>query len=317
MSIISGPVLSVNSTKILCLPSRNGKRQLTVYSNAVVTALAKQDGPWAKQDSPWAKQDGPWAKQDGPSVNALCLPVPTPHSVKFEHVPNDIFTQCHNSFDIRTPKGAATYGISLTSSKRGMIPIQFHGSYEVILVPSLGDIDRIPPRFTILTREVIEFLNASYPINFGIILCKLKNGAVDYEPFAYSHDIQANTQLFFPTKHYHIHNESQTKEYDDEEVGWSNGFGNSLLGGNMMGLLSRNMPKLVNTRFADDWDHEIYSAGTPVWCHESSKKGMRNTNAINWNQIPADFQLGPSTVLRCKEIVGHSANVDIEMPVAV
>ena len=296
MSIISGPVLSVNSTKILCLPSRNGKRQLTVYSNAVVTALAKQDGP---------------------SVNALCLPVPTPHSVKFEYVPNDIFTQCHNSFDIRTPKGAATYGISLTSSKRGMIPIQFHGSYEVILVPSLGDIDRIPPRFTILTREVIEFLNASYPINFGIILCKLKNGAVDYEPFAYSHDIQANTQLFFTTKHYHVHNESQTKEYDDEEVGWSNGFGNSLLGGNMMGLLSRNMPKLVNTRFADDWDHEIYSAGTPVWCHENSKKGMRTTNAINWNQMPADFQLGPSTVLRCKEVIGHSANVDIEMPVAV
>jgi hypothetical protein len=294
MSIISGPVLSVNSTKILCLPSRNGKRQLTVYSNAVVT-------PWA----------------DGPSVNALCLPVPTPHSVKFEHVPNDIFTQCHNSFDIRTPKGAATYGISLTSSKRGMIPIQFHGSYEVILVPSLGDIDRIPPRFTILTREVIEFLNASYPINFGIILCKLKNGAVDYEPFAYSHDIQANTQLFFPTKHYHTHNESQTKEYDDEEVGWSNGFGNSLLGGNMMGLLSRTMPKLVNTRFADDWDHEIYSAGTPVWCHENSKKGMRTTNAINWNQMPADFQLGPLTVLRCKEVIGHSANVDIEMPVAV
>ena len=65
MSIISGPVLSVNSTKILCLPSHNGKRQLTVYSNFVAT----------------------------PSENAICLPVPTPHSVKFEYIPNDIFTQ--------------------------------------------------------------------------------------------------------------------------------------------------------------------------------------------------------------------------------
>ena len=288
MSIISGPVLSVNSTKIICLPSRNGKRQLTVYSNVVAT----------------------------PSENAMCLPVPTPHSVKFENIPNDIFTQCHNSFDIRTPRGAATYG--MTSSANGTLPIQFHGSYEVILVPSLGDINRIPPRFTILTQDVIEFLNASYPINFGIILCKLKKGSVDYEPFAYSHDIQANTQLFFPTKHYHVHNQSQkAAEYDDEEVGWSNGFGSSLLGGSMMSLLSRTMPKLVNTRFADDWDHEIYSAGTPVWCHESSKKGMRNTNAINWNQMPVDFQLGPSTVLRCKEVIGHSSNVDIEMPVAI
>jgi hypothetical protein len=288
MSIISGSVLSVNSTKILCLPSLSGKRQLTVYSYVVST----------------------------PDLNAMCLPVPTPHSVKFEHIPKDIFKQCQNSFDIRTPRGAATYGI--TRSANGALPIQFHGSYEVILVPSLSDIYRIPPRFTILTQEVIEFLNASYPINFGIILCKLKKGSVDYEPFAYSHDIQANTQLFFPTKHYHTHNESQKAvEYDDEEIGWSNGFGSSLLGGNMMGLLSCTMPKLVNTRFADDWDHEIYSAGTPVWCHESSKKGMRNTNAINWNQMPADFQLGPNTVLRCKEVIGHSSNVDIEMPVAI
>jgi hypothetical protein len=182
----------------------------------------------------------------------------------------------------------------------------------------MGDIDRIPPSFTTLTKEVVEFLNASYPTNFGIVLCKLKKGSADYEPFAYSHDIQPNRQLFFPTKHYHTHNESHKgqTEYDDEP-GWSNGFGSSLLGGNMMGLLSRNMPKLVNTRFADDWDHEIYSAGTPVWCHESSKKGMRNTNAINWRQMPSDFNLGNSMVLRCKEMVGHGENVDIEMPVAV
>jgi hypothetical protein len=292
MCIISGPVLSVHSTKLLCLPSKSGKRQLTVYSNAVAT----------------------------PDSNAMCLPVPTPHSVKFEHVPKDIFKQCENSFDIRMPRGAATYGMTLSAnSSRGHLPVQSHGSYEVVLVPSMNDINRIPPSFTTLTSEVVEFLNASYPENFGIVLCKLKRGSTDYEPFAYSHNIQANTQLFFPTKHYHTHNESQRgqAEYEDEEAGWSNGFGSSLLGGNMMGLLNRNMPKLVNTRFADDWDHEIYSAGTPVWCHESSKKGMRNMNAINWHQMPSDFQLGPAMVLRCKEMVGHSANVDIEMPVAV
>jgi hypothetical protein len=289
MCIISGPVLSVNSTKILALPSRSGKRQLTVYSNAVAT----------------------------PNSNAMCLPVPTPHSVKFEHVPKDIFKQCYNSFDIRMPRGAATLGMTRSANvAKGHLPIQSHGSYEVVLVPSMGDINRIPPQFTTLTPEVIEFLNASYPINFGIVLCKLKKGSTDYEPFAYSHDIQANTQLFFPTKHYHVHNESQNRmSEDDEEQGWSSGFGSSLLGGSMLGLLNRNIPKLVNTRFADDWDHEIYSAGTPVWCHESPKKGMRTSNAINWSQMPEEFQLGPSAVLRCKEMVGHSQNVDIEMPI--
>jgi hypothetical protein len=288
MCIISGPVLSVNSTKILCLPSKSGKRQLTVYSNAVAT----------------------------PDSNAMCLPVPTPKSVKFERVPKDIFKQCENSFDIRMPRGAATLGLSRsTNSVKGHLPIQSHGSYEVVLVPSLNDISRVPPHFTRLSSEVIEFLNASYPVNFGIILCKLKRGSTEYEPFAYSHDIQPNTQLYFPTKHYHVHNQNEKPHGEDEEAGWSSGFGGSLLGGSMMGLLSRNMPKIVNTRFADDWDHEIYSAGTPVWCHESHKKGMRSTNAINWSQMPVDFQLGPSAVLRCKEIVGHGANVDIEMNV--
>jgi hypothetical protein len=84
-----------------------------------------------------------------------------------------------------------------------------------------------------------------------------------------------------------------------------------------MGVPGRKMPQLVNTRFADDWDHEIYSAGTPTWCHESSKKRMRNTNEINWSNMPNDFNFGGSLVLRCKEVVGHGANVDIEMPVAV
>jgi hypothetical protein len=290
MCIISGPVLSVNSTKLLVLPSKDGKRQLTVYRNSVAT----------------------------PNSNAMCLPVPNPHTVKFEHVPKDIFKQCESSFDIRMPRGAATLGMTRsTNSFKAHLPIQSHGSYEVVLVPSLDDINRIPPHFTTLTPEVVEFLNASYPINFGIVLCKLKRGSSDYEPFAYSHDIQANKQLFFPTKHYHVHNESKQSEYEDDEPGWSNGFGSSLLGGNMLNLLSRNMPKLVNTRFADDWDHEIYSAGTPIWCHESHKKGMRSTNAINWGQMPANFQLGSSIVLRCKEMIGHSENVDIEMPVSV
>jgi hypothetical protein len=283
MCIISGPVVSVNSTKILCLPSKSGKRQLTVYSNAVAT----------------------------PDSNAMCLPCPTPQTVKFENVPKDIFKQCYSSFDISKPRGGGSRGLTL-SSNRAPLTVQSHGSYDVVLVPSMADLDRVPSSFTTLTPEVIEFLNASYPVNFGIVLCRLKKGSTNYEPFAYSHDIQPNKQLFFPTKHYHSHN--QTPSIDEEE-GWSNGFGSSLLGGSMLDNFHNNMRKIANTRFADDWDHEIYSVGTPVWCHESREKHMRNTNAINWSQIPVDFQLGPSAVLRCKEVVGHEANVDIEMPV--
>lgn len=291
MCIISGPVLSVNSTKILALPSKNGKRQLTVYSNAVAT----------------------------PDSNAMCLPVPNPDTVKFEQVPNDIFKQCQRSFNISLPRGYTdgTMNFSTNSAKRTSLPIQSHGSYEVVLVPSLDDLDRIPTHFTTLTSEVIEFLKTSYPNSFGVLLCRLKKGSSDYEPFAYSHDIQANEQLFFPTKHFHIHNDSSSNHLINEEPEWVEAFRNSLLGESTMRLPNRNVPKVVNTHFADDWDHEIYSAQTPEWCHKSSKKLMRDSNEINWNEMPNDYKFGPSLVLRCKEMVGEGKNIDIEMPVYV
>jgi hypothetical protein len=292
MCIISGPVLSVNSTKILAIPSRDGKRQLTVYRNVVAT----------------------------PESNAMCLPVPNPQTVKFETVPKDIFKQCNDSFAFEFGKMKLSYDGSRSASRKSYIQVQSHGSYDVVLVPSIDDIDRIPPSFTTLTAEVIEFLRASYPSNFGIILCKLKKGSSDYEPFAYSHNIQGNKQLFFPTKHYHVHDNNQsnaTNNYDNEEPGWASAFGGgSLLGGPMLGIPGREMPKLVNTRFADDWDHEIYSAQTPQWCHESSKLVIKRTNEIDWSKIPSDFNLGKSISLRCKEIVGGGDNIDLEMPIA-
>jgi hypothetical protein len=78
MCIISGPVISVNSTKILALPSNDGTRQLTVYRNAVAT----------------------------PESNAMCLPCPNPETIEFESVPKDIFSQCSSSFGFRMTRGA-------------------------------------------------------------------------------------------------------------------------------------------------------------------------------------------------------------------
>lgn len=285
MCIISGPVSSVGSTKILCLPSKNRKRQLTVYKNAVNT----------------------------PNTNAMCLPVPNPNTVKFEKVPKDIFTQCSNSFDYSISYRPQAAGVVSLKSK-SYLAIQSHGSYDVVLVPSMSDIKRIPPSFLILTDEVKEFLQTSYPGNFGIVLCKLKAGRTDYEPFAYSHELQDNLHLFFPTKHFHINSGNNTNVDFGEPLSSQSGWGN-YFSFTPQGIPDRRMPALVSTRFADDWDHEIYSAGTPTSCHESRLKYLDTKNQIMWNDMPSDFQLDSSVVLRCKEIIGYEKNLDIEMPV--
>ena len=290
MCIISGPVLSVNSTKILVLPSKNGRRQLTVYRNAVAT----------------------------PDSNAMCLPVPNPHSVKFETVPKDIFTQCSQSF---ARKELTLSARSWSGNTRSALPILSHGSYEVVLVPSMNDCDRIPSSFTTLTEDVIAFLQRSYPAEFGIVLCRLKKGNSDYEPFAYSHDIQANGNLFAPTKHYHVGDSNQNTFVDqtNNSGGWQSMFGQSLTGAPMMssGSMSRYIPDpiFVNHKVADDWDHELYSAYTDPREHDSKTKQLHYQNAIRWSEMPADYQYGNTISMRCKEIVGEYPNKDIQMTI--
>lgn len=290
MSIISGRIQSVNSTKILVLPSINKKRQLTVYSNTVIT----------------------------PEQNALCIPVPNPQSVRFERVPRDIFNQCTNSFGYSQSSMAKLFAENNVKAKaHAHLPVQSHGPYNFVILPSLLEFYRIPPSFTVLSSDVKEFINASYPENYGMIICKLKPGNVAYEPIAYSHDIQPNGQIFIPTKHYHNHNmtpQNNIQRDTDDEPAWATSFGGgSILGG--FALPGKQVPKFINTRSADDWDHEIYTAETPVWCHESQSKEMLSRNRINWGQLPADFQLGEFAVIRCKEMKGHNANTDIEMPI--
>ena len=69
MCIISGPVTNVNGTKIFVMSSRDGRRQLTVYRNAINT----------------------------PVENVMCLPVPNIRSVKLEKVYDSLFDDCRLS----------------------------------------------------------------------------------------------------------------------------------------------------------------------------------------------------------------------------
>lgn len=192
MCIIDHVVKRVAKTKLFAMPSKDGTRQLTVYSNAVDT----------EHDS-----------------NVMCLPVPHPFSVTYESVPKEIFTQCKVSFPEKPKSIDYTQGMWLSARDSSDTPlvVSSHGSYDVVLVPSLYDFHRIPGTFATLSTEVKRFLFTNYPPEWGVILCKLKKGSVDYEPFAYSHNMWENT-LFFPTKHYHLHSSGDTKADWDHEL---------------------------------------------------------------------------------------------------
>lgn len=244
MCIISDIIDTVKSTKILVIPSKNGKRQLTVYSNTVVS----------------------------PESNVMCIPVPNPHSIRLEYVPPDIFSQCNKSFNRWS---CMDYLYTFCNS-----------SYKPIIVPSIYDLNN--QNGFILSNEVFEFLKIHYP-TYGFILCKLKKGKHTYNPVAYSHDM--NTTLFIPTKHYYT---SIREERD-----WSFGY---------VGIKEKKASHMI-----DDWNHEIYSIATPIWCHESMKK-LQTGNKINWYKIPDDYYLDKYININCFEKVGYYLNADIEMP---
>lgn len=247
MCIITDIIDSVSSTKIFVMPSKNGKRQLTVYSNTV----------------------------SSPNSNVMCIPVPNPYSIQFENIPIDIFNQCAKSFNKTCNK---KYGCMDYLSNF------YNSSYNAVIVRSINELNN--QNGFIITSDIVDFLKKTYPC-YGFILCKLKKGNVTYKPLAYSHDIQ--NSLFFPTRHYNRSIREQfiwTSDYIEIQE--------------------------KKTNLADNWDHELFSVGTPTWCHES-KKGIRN-NKINWSKMPNDFNLDSYVILRCYEKSGYSPNIDIQMP---
>lgn len=245
MCIISGYVNKVAKTKIFCMPSKDGSRQLTVYTNVV----------------------------DTPKENVMCLPVPFPETVKFEKVPKDLFKQCKLSFpeEVKPYSNANTLSWSRSASIEP-IQIQSHGSYEVAIVPSLYDFHRVPGNFFVLSEEVKHFLFNNYAPEWGVLLCKLKEGASDYEPFAYSHAVH-NQSLFLPTKHYHKHE-------DKDFVSGRSYF---------------------PSHTTADWDHELYLC---YISKQDSWKQNKGDNLIVWNEVSKEFRVCPEYPLQQQIVQG-------------
>jgi hypothetical protein len=245
MCIISDSVKHVAATKIFGMPSLDGSRQLTVYTNTVDTEAA----------------------------NVMCLPVPAPATIAFEKVPKGLFGQCKASI----MKLQQERSFMLGCDEGGYLAVQSHGSYDVVVSPSMADLDRVSPSFSTLTTEVVKFLRSNYSGDYGVILCRLRPGPVNYEPFAYSHSLVGG-KLFLPTKHYHSHN------------------GDFAMGRAYYSTSSNDA----------DWDHEVYTMMTePRVSHNVGPNRVpKPRNEINWSAMPLAFRVGADAHVKLFEVKG-------------
>ncbi len=85
--------------------------------------------------------------------------------------------------------------------------------------------------------------------------------------------------------------------------------------GNKLYDKNDNLPdvSIPNGKYADDWDHELYSLKTSKNNHTSKTKGLLSYNKINWSNIPEIFRIGQEITLHCMEIFGEKENIDIMM----
>lgn len=217
----------------------------------------------------------------------MVLAVPHIQTLKFEKIPKKIFDQLENSTEYHPP--LSLYRCGSIASEEGAeplyLPVISHGSYNVVVVPSMADLDRVPPAFALMDEPFKAAMRAAYVnTGYGAALCKLRSGSTDYEPFAYSHATLATRKLFVPTLHIHRSGASGSQ---------------------------------IHMNHAD-WDHFIYSFSTIPHISNSEDWIPKSTNKVSWGKVPAEFRHSPQARVRCLEISGEGARVneDILLPIS-
>lgn len=74
------------------------------------------------------------------------------------------------------------------------------GNYDASYVPTLGDFDRLDPRYRMDGRAWSRFPQYK---DYGFVVFKLRRGGGDVHPMAFTFATQSVGALFFPTSHVH------------------------------------------------------------------------------------------------------------------
>ncbi|HRW50539.1 MAG TPA: hypothetical protein P5333_23640 [Caldilinea sp.] len=188
MCIFSSEVTSVKSTKIYARYASR-ERQLLVYSMA-----------YEAQDD-----------------LAMILPLPTPpgqsgSALKFIDLSG--YPEFFDDIDRSFPLPRVVY--RSPGETRATLPVYEVGSFEASFAPSQADFAQLDPRFRL--PEVVWGALPHYH-DYGFAVFKLKAGARNVHPIAFTFPTRDSTTLFFPTTHIH-HGEVTAKAEFDHVLYW-------------------------------------------------------------------------------------------------
>jgi hypothetical protein len=138
-------------------------------------------------------------RYDAPSDLAMILPLPVPlrpadNAVQFIDLSGypEFFADLGNGF----PRSRG--GASLADSPA--LEVHMVGSFEASFVPQMSDFGRLDPRFRIPAATWAALPRYS---DYGFAVFKLRAGAREVHPMAFSFPTREANRLFFPTVHIH------------------------------------------------------------------------------------------------------------------
>jgi len=138
-------------------------------------------------------------RYDAPSDLAMILPLPVPSrpaegAVQFIDLSDypEFFADLGTGFPL--PRGEASL------PEAPALEVHAVGSFEASFVPQMSAFDRLDPRFRIPPATWAELPEYA---NYGFAVFKLRAGAREVHPMAFSFPTRAANRLFFPTVHIH------------------------------------------------------------------------------------------------------------------
>ncbi len=189
MCCFTRPVKSVSATRIFAREGE-GNRQFIVYQ---MNLEAKEE-------------------------LAMVLPLPVSHGsgedeVQFINLKDyaAFFSDLDRGFPIFQTTGMANADSRSRSKSEPVLKVYDVGDFQASFVPAQRDFTRLDKRFR-LEGDVWEKL-PQYQ-SFGFAVFKLKSGAHQYHPMAFSFPRTDATKLFFPTVHIHDGRVRQTALFD-------------------------------------------------------------------------------------------------------